>query len=129
MQDFDLLYCDFSSIQPDDIVAVDRVSSEYAGEVYMLRPREHYEWYWIDNQRPDEASLFVSYDSAPNLGGAACTYSRSMRSSAWRLIDNLLRLPACVWEESRCSAYSASERKHRVKNASFLSTHVMNLTG
>ncbi len=63
-QDHNLLYCDFSTVQQDDLFAVDRVSSEYISEVYMLKPRDHYDWYWIDHQRPDEASLFVSYDSA-----------------------------------------------------------------
>ena len=72
VQDHDLLYCDFSTVQPDDLLAVDRVSSEYIGEVYMLKPRDHYDWYWIDHQRPEEASLFVSYDSAET--GPPCEF-------------------------------------------------------
>ena len=30
VHDYDLLYCGFSTVQPTDLVAVDRVSSEYA---------------------------------------------------------------------------------------------------
>lgn len=65
VHDYDLLCCDFSTVQPSDLVAVDRVSDEYVGEVYMLKPGRKYEWYWIGNQRPDEATMFVSYDSHP----------------------------------------------------------------
>ncbi|KAF5236253.1 hypothetical protein FAUST_6601, partial [Fusarium austroamericanum] len=43
--DHDLLFCDFATVQHNDLVAVDRVSSKYAGEVYMLKPSMSYDWY------------------------------------------------------------------------------------
>lgn len=73
VQDHDLVFCDFSSVQTSDLLAVDRVSREHVGEVYMLKPRESYDWYWFDHQRPDEAALFLSYDSTPK-NGPPCKY-------------------------------------------------------
>ncbi|KAJ5701175.1 hypothetical protein N7488_008723 [Penicillium malachiteum] len=60
-------------LHADDLVAVDRVSSEYVGEVYMLKPRQYYRWYRIDHQKPNEATIFMSYDSDPG-NGAPCTF-------------------------------------------------------
>ncbi|KXG48432.1 uncharacterized protein PGRI_023020 [Penicillium griseofulvum] len=61
--------------QPDDLVAVDRVLSEYVGEVYMLKPRKHYRWYRIDHQKPNEATIFMSYDSDPGNGAPYCPHT------------------------------------------------------
>ena len=71
VEDWDLVCCDYSTVQSQDLAAVDRVSSEYVGEVYMLKPRTHYRWYRLDHQRHNEATIFMSYDSAPG-SGAPC---------------------------------------------------------
>ncbi|KAG7287563.1 hypothetical protein NEMBOFW57_007075 [Staphylotrichum longicolle] len=71
----DLLYGDFTTVAPTDLHAVDRASSEYVGEVYMLKPRSHYDWYWVDHQRPDEASIFISFDSHPASGAPYCPHT------------------------------------------------------
>lgn len=73
VEDWDLICCDFSTVQPKDLIAVDRVSSEYVGEVYMLKSKEDYHWYWLDHQKCNEATLFMSYDSAPG-SGAPCKF-------------------------------------------------------
>ncbi|KAK4460364.1 hypothetical protein QBC42DRAFT_272422 [Cladorrhinum samala] len=78
----DLLYCDFSTVRPSDLVAVDRASSEYVGEVYLLKPGRHYGWYWIDHQTAEEASVFISYDSHPGCGAPYCPHTAGRRPSA-----------------------------------------------
>ncbi|CAK7234334.1 hypothetical protein SCUCBS95973_008901 [Sporothrix curviconia] len=81
VHDHDLLFCDPSTVDPhDDLLVVDRASSAYAGEVYMLKPRTHYRWYWIKDQTPDEASIFVSYDSHCPRGSAPyCPHTSAQR--------------------------------------------------
>ncbi|KAL8902974.1 MAG: hypothetical protein Q9207_004247 [Kuettlingeria erythrocarpa] len=61
--------CDYASVDHADLIAADRVSREYTGEIYYLRHNENQQWYWISNQTPEEMLLFVNYDSDPQ-GGA-----------------------------------------------------------
>ncbi|RWA10870.1 hypothetical protein EKO27_g4235 [Xylaria grammica] len=79
VNDYDLLYCDLSTVQSNDLVAVDRVSSEYVGEVYMLKPNDNYDWYWLDHQKPNEVSLFMSYDSALHSTAPYCPHASAKR--------------------------------------------------
>ncbi|KUJ15024.1 uncharacterized protein LY89DRAFT_736084 [Mollisia scopiformis] len=68
VEDAPLALCDYSSIAEEDLVAVDRVSPTYAGEVYYVRHHSGQRWYWLSNQTPDETTLFLSFDSDPELG-------------------------------------------------------------
>jgi hypothetical protein len=63
-----LALCDPDTVQADDLVAVDRVSPEYAGEVFYLKYGAAQKWYWISQQTQDEVCLFLSFDSDPGKG-------------------------------------------------------------
>lgn len=58
-----LAFCDPTRLKSQDIVAADRVSPEYVGEIYYLRHRDGQRWYWLSGQEPSEALFFTSYDS------------------------------------------------------------------
>lgn len=60
--------CDFRSILTSDLIAADRVSDEYVGEVNYLRHNGDQDWYYLGGQTPDELLLFTSYDSHPGQG-------------------------------------------------------------
>ncbi|KAL8962615.1 MAG: hypothetical protein Q9183_005129, partial [Haloplaca sp. 2 TL-2023] len=60
--------CDYSSVDHADLVAADRVSREYTGEIFYLRHNKDQQWYWISHQTPEEMLLFVNYDSDPKGG-------------------------------------------------------------
>ena len=60
--------CDYSTIDPADLVAADRVAREYTGEIFYLLHNENQNWYWISGQTPDEMLLCVNYDSDPQVG-------------------------------------------------------------
>lgn len=72
MEDSPLAFCDYRSIDESDLVAADRVSEQYAGEVYYLRYNAEQRWYWFEHHAPDEIALFLSFDSKPQ--GPRCTF-------------------------------------------------------
>ncbi|KAK3358834.1 hypothetical protein B0T25DRAFT_77298 [Lasiosphaeria hispida] len=58
-----LALCDYRSLSPSDLVAADHVNPDYHGEIYYLKYNPKQEWYWLREQRPEEAVLFISFDS------------------------------------------------------------------
>lgn len=65
VEDSPLAFCDYNTIDESDLIAADRVSEQYAGEVYYLRYNPGQKWYWFEKHDPDEAAMFLSFDSAP----------------------------------------------------------------
>uniref|UniRef100_A0A0B7K093 Uncharacterized protein n=1 Tax=Bionectria ochroleuca TaxID=29856 RepID=A0A0B7K093_BIOOC len=59
-----MAFCDARSLSEEDLVPPDRVSPQYAGEIYYVRPSEKQHWYWLSNMVPEEVAIFVSFDSA-----------------------------------------------------------------
>ncbi|THZ59804.1 hypothetical protein D6C85_09953 [Aureobasidium pullulans] len=74
VEDSPLAFCDYKSIDSSDLIAADRVSEQYAGEVYYLRYNQGQQWHWFSNQTPDEIALFLSYDSHPQ-GPQFCAHA------------------------------------------------------
>ncbi|KAE8443928.1 hypothetical protein EG329_001238 [Mollisiaceae sp. DMI_Dod_QoI] len=68
VEDSPLAFCDYYSIAHSALVAADRVSPEYCGEVYYLKFEAEQQWYYLSKQKPDEISVFLSFDSHPNSG-------------------------------------------------------------
>jgi hypothetical protein len=65
VEDAPLAFCDYRTISDDDLVASDRVSVQYNGEVYYLTYSDQQKWYFFSKQLPDEVAVFVSFDSDP----------------------------------------------------------------
>ena len=76
IEDWPLAVCDARSLDNEDLVAADRVSPEYAGEIYYVKSNANHEWYWLSRQSPDEITIFVSFDSEPK-GTVNCESSLS----------------------------------------------------
>lgn len=64
LEDRPLTVCDFQCIDPNDLIAADRVYPPRVGEVYYLRHNDAQRWYWISDQTPEELILTIMYDSA-----------------------------------------------------------------
>lgn len=95
VQNAPLAFCDFASVDAADLIATDRPSREYIGEVYYMKYNCDQKWYWLSQQMPDELSLFMSYDSDPGEGGAACKTPRNhSRRICIDCSDHLQSLPA-----------------------------------
>lgn len=65
LEDRPLALCDFRSLDPDDLVAADRVLPNRVGEVYYLKYNPDQRWCWLEKQRSDELFMFVMYDTMP----------------------------------------------------------------
>lgn len=72
VQDVPLAYCDCTTLQDSDLVAADRPSREYVGEVYYVKYNKEQVWYYMDQQTPEEVSLISVYDSDPVHETAGC---------------------------------------------------------
>ncbi|KAJ6019883.1 hypothetical protein N7499_002970 [Penicillium canescens] len=55
--------CDPRSIDPADLLAADRVTPDFALEVYYVKYNPNQKWFWLPNQTTDEFLVFVNYDS------------------------------------------------------------------
>ncbi len=65
VEDAPLAFCMRDSVGEEDLVPCDIVGSDYVGEIYHLNYNLRQKWCWIPEQRPDELSLFMSFDSSP----------------------------------------------------------------
>ena len=63
--------CNYTTIDHNDLIAADRVSREYTGEIFYLQHNPAQQWYWISGQTPEELLFFINYDSHPR-GGPPC---------------------------------------------------------
>jgi hypothetical protein len=46
VQDQPIAFCDAATVRPDDILAIDRVTQTYLGEVAYLKYKEEHRWYY-----------------------------------------------------------------------------------
>lgn len=73
MKDAPLAFCDPETLTDTDLLAVDTPGPDRVGEVYHVKFNENQRWYWLSDQKPDEVSIFTSWDS--DAGTApACMY-------------------------------------------------------
>ncbi|RWA10866.1 hypothetical protein EKO27_g4236 [Xylaria grammica] len=63
VEDCPIAICDPRTVDPDDLVAADRVTPDFAVELYYLKYNANQRWYWLRHQSPDELMVFVNYDS------------------------------------------------------------------
>ncbi|KAM4058737.1 hypothetical protein HRG_006316 [Hirsutella rhossiliensis] len=75
ISDAPLVFCDARTLVEDDLVPADRVSPEYVGEVYYVRPSARQRWYWLSDMSPDEIAIFpwkaIIKEPAPKQASAA----------------------------------------------------------
>jgi len=74
VEDSPLTFCDYRTVKPTDLVASDRVSEQYVGEINFVTQNEDQRWFWIEHQTPDEVSVFTSYDTHPGNGPKYCVH-------------------------------------------------------
>ncbi|OJD37209.1 cytochrome p450 [Diplodia corticola] len=64
VEDCPLALCDARTISDDECLAADRVASaDFVLELYYPTYSPRQEWYWLSNQTPREATVFVQFDS------------------------------------------------------------------
>jgi len=71
VQDWPIGFCDTATLNPNtDIIAADRVSRQYVGEIYYVKYNVNQRWYWLSEQDINEVLMFVSFDSEADFGQA-----------------------------------------------------------
>ncbi|KAL5323981.1 hypothetical protein ACEPPN_008524 [Leptodophora sp. 'Broadleaf-Isolate-01'] len=63
LEDRPLALCDSRSVNPEDLVAADRIIPDRVGEVYYLTYNPNHQWFWLEKQTPSEPYAFVMYDT------------------------------------------------------------------
>lgn len=66
-----LAVCDYRTVDPDDLVATDRVYPHKVIELYNLQHNPDQKWYWCSNQKSEEVLLMMMYDTQAS-GNARC---------------------------------------------------------
>ena len=66
LEDRPLALCDARTVEPDDLIAADRILPDRVGEVYYLRHNKRQRWCWLEKQTSSEVFVFVMYDT---MGG------------------------------------------------------------
>lgn len=79
VKDAPLAFCDFRSVDRQDLIRCDRISAQYAGENYQLKHNASQAWTYFSNQEPDEAAIFVSYDSNPGTDAECKATTHAIR--------------------------------------------------
>ncbi|KAI8656997.1 hypothetical protein NCS56_01305400 [Fusarium sp. Ph1] len=73
-QDRPLAMCDYTSIDPTDLVATDRIYPMWNQEIYSLKHSKNQRWFWLPKQRSDEPFLFMTYDSRSGSNARYCPH-------------------------------------------------------
>ena len=106
--DMPLAVCDGSTVAPEDCVVGDIVGRDYVGETIYMLPSIAHKWFYLSNQRPDEALLLKIFDSSTQVR-ARCEYlikslpSRVMTISKAAPIHHLLspmHVTECIQEKA-----------------------------
>lgn len=74
LEDRPLALCDSRSVDPEDLVASDRIIPNNVGEVYYLTYNPKHKWFWMEKQTPAEPFAFVMYDTKAGPHGRFCPH-------------------------------------------------------
>ncbi|KAE9379413.1 hypothetical protein N431DRAFT_397764 [Stipitochalara longipes BDJ] len=74
LEDRPLALCDSRSVDPDDLVAADRIIPAHVGEVYYLTHNPNHRWFWLARQTPREPFAFVMYDTKAGNHARFCPH-------------------------------------------------------
>jgi len=58
-----LALCDWRSVKSEDWELCDQIHHDRLDEAMYLKHEEDHQWYWLPDQKEDELSLFVVWDS------------------------------------------------------------------
>ncbi|KIM96915.1 hypothetical protein OIDMADRAFT_20682 [Oidiodendron maius Zn] len=74
LEDRPLALCDSRSVDPEDLVATDRIIPDRVGEVYYLTYNPNHKWFWLEKQTPSEPFAFVMYDTKAGSHARYCPH-------------------------------------------------------
>jgi len=74
LEDRPLALCDSRTVNPEDLVAADRIIPDRIGEVYYLTHNPKHKWFWLEKQTPSEPFAFVMYDTKAGSHARFCPH-------------------------------------------------------
>jgi hypothetical protein len=66
VHDAPLALCDRRTVQRSDYLEVDKIHDDYLGENNYLQYNEAQRWFYKSDQRKDEPTVFLTWDSQVN---------------------------------------------------------------
>ncbi|KAF2116370.1 hypothetical protein BDV96DRAFT_686742 [Lophiotrema nucula] len=73
-EDRPLALCDYTSMDPTDLLATDRVYPTWVQEIYYLKHNPKQRWFWLPKQTSSEPFLFLTFDSHPQANARYCPH-------------------------------------------------------
>ncbi|KAI9735118.1 MAG: hypothetical protein M1834_001706 [Cirrosporium novae-zelandiae] len=73
--DAPLALCDGSTVARRDCVFADFITRDYRGETTWMLPSKEYKWYYLRDQRPEEAILLKIFDSDNHRKAKCCPHA------------------------------------------------------
>lgn len=67
--DWPLALCDYSTIQPSDVVPADVLHVDRITENQLLHPNDQHRWYYVENQQHNDLIVFRNTDSTGKRAG------------------------------------------------------------
>ncbi|RMD44486.1 hypothetical protein DV735_g656, partial [Chaetothyriales sp. CBS 134920] len=74
LEDRPLAVCDFRSVDPDDVIAADRIYPHRATEFFYLHHNPAQRWYWLSGQTPRETIMMLMFDTHCGNGAKFCPH-------------------------------------------------------
>jgi hypothetical protein len=91
VEDNPLAICNPFSVKLNDLLAIDRVSRDWVGEIYYLKYNPGQQWWWLSKQTRQEILVFTTFDSKCPEDSLNCKSSINLFSAA----DFPNTLPVC----------------------------------
>lgn len=64
VQNAPIAFCDRRSVQPADLIEIDKVLPDYTEEELCLLHKKHHAWYWLSAHQPEEMAVFVQWNGS-----------------------------------------------------------------
>lgn len=74
VQDYPLACCDSTSVLDEDLIECDHVRRKFKGSTLYAHHREGHKWYYLGEQRPEEALLIKMFDSDASTSAQRCPH-------------------------------------------------------
>ncbi|KAK1750425.1 Aspirochlorine biosynthesis protein N [Echria macrotheca] len=75
VEDFPLAVCDSTSVPDPDLVECDHVRRRFKGATMYLYTNPEHKWYYLSQQRPDEALIMKMFDSDSTVKAKRCPHT------------------------------------------------------
>lgn len=109
VEDYPLAVCDSSSMFEDDLIECDHIRKRFTGATFYAHFNPEQKWYYLSQQRPDEALLLKIFDSEDSVKGKR---ESTRDHSDWVLLIQCSRVSTFCFQTSKISKRTAVAEKY-----------------